>query len=182
MINRWSYVSTLEAMSRYQTVYQSNYSPFSRTVFCSETSSSGLSLGRVGVNKLRRWMMSARNSAPMSNRGHVSAYMQFWKKERTVVKMCCPTWQWQHFPLIFIILWWIFGGSKGFTLAWWYGLACILILLAKRKYVWYTVLIVTMPTIPPRAWSWQLIAESEPLRILSQNRERSGSIDYSART
>ena len=130
MINRWSYVSTLEAMSRYQTVYQSNYSPFSRTVFCSETSPSGLSLGCVGVNKLLRWMMSAKNSAPMSNRGHVSAYMQFWKKERTVVKMCCLTWQWQHITLIFGIL----GGSKGFTLAWWYGLACILILLNENMF------------------------------------------------
>lgn len=112
MINRWSYVSTLEAMSRYHTVYQSNYSPFSRTVFCSETSPSGLSLGCVGVNKLRRWMMSARNSAPMSNRGHVSAYMQFWKKERTVVKMCCPTWQWQHFALFFDNLCWILGVQR----------------------------------------------------------------------
>ena len=151
MINRWSYVSTLEAMSRYQTVYQSNYSPFSRTVFCSETSPSGLSLGCVGVNKLR-----CKNVLP---------YL-------TMATLCI------HFDNFMVN----FGGSKGFTLAWWYGLACILILLAKRKYVWYTVHIVTMPTIPPKVWSWQLIAESEPLRILSQNRERSGSIDYSART
>lgn len=146
MINRWSYVSTLEAMSRYHTVYQSNYSPFSRTVFCSETSSSGLSLGRVGVNKLR-----CKNVLPYLTMA--TYYTHFWYS-------------------------WGFKGLHPCMMVW----ACLHTNLAKRKYVWYTVHIVTMPTIPPKVWSWQLIAESEPLRILSQNRERSGSIDYSART
>lgn len=177
MINRWSYVSTLEAMSRYHTVYQSNYSPFSRTVFCSETSPSGLSLGCVGVNKLRRWIMSARNSAPMSNRGHVGSYTTFWWKREDSCKNVLPYLTMATLPTHF----WYSWGFKGLhpcMMVW----ACLHTNLAKRKYVWYTVHIVTMPTIPPKVWSWQLIAESEPLRISCQNRERSGSIDYSART
>ena len=74
VVKRWSNVSTLEEMSRYYTVYQSNYSPFTRTVFCSEASSSGLIFQCFDVNIIfdniyRQNRITIKSKSPYSNGG-----------------------------------------------------------------------------------------------------------------